>query len=86
MRLGELHITEGRGLEASRAAERVLLTEPYLERAYRLSIAARLVAGDGTGTAVAVKRLEKALADIGVEPEPVTRILLRQAAPRSAGR
>lgn len=63
----------------------MLLTEPYLERAHRLSIAARLVAGGGTGTAVVVKRLEKALADIGVEPEPVTRILLRQAASRSAG-
>lgn len=83
LRLGEIHITEGRGMEATRCAERVLLADPLHERAHRLAIAARLIEGDAAGTASGVKRLKSVLLDLGVEPEPVTRILLRQAEARA---
>lgn len=83
LRLGEIHITEGRGMEATRCAERVLLADPLHERAHRLAIAARLIEGDAAGTASGVNRLKSVLLDLGVEPEPVTRILLRQAEARA---
>ena len=67
LRLGELYITEGRGIDAAHCAERVLGVDPHLERAHRLSVAARLVDGDARGAAVAVQRLEAWLADLGVE-------------------
>ena len=52
---------------------------PYDERAYRLAIAAHIQRRDRQAIAHAVAATLAMLDDLGVEPEPETQMLLRQA-------
>jgi DNA-binding SARP family transcriptional activator len=78
--LGELELVGGSVDAAATLAERVLGTDPYLERAHRLSIAARMQGRDRSATTAAVERLSVALIELGARPEASTQILLRNAA------
>ena len=64
---------------AATLAERVLQSDPYGERAYRLAVAAHMQAEDRSATAAAVDRLTATLAELGAPAEPATEILLRNA-------
>ena len=77
--LGELRLAHGQVANASLDAERALVLDPYSERAHRLAIAAALHGRDQQRASVAVDRTMAMLDEFGVEPEPATRILLRQA-------
>jgi DNA-binding SARP family transcriptional activator len=77
---GELRLTQGAAAEAASLAERALLLDPYLEAAHRLAIAAHDQRRDSAGTSAALARAERAFEDLGVEPEPATRIVMRHAA------
>ena len=77
--LGELRLARGQMANASLDAERALTLDPYSERAHRLAIAAALHGRDQERASVAVDRTMAMLDEFGVEPEPATRILLRQA-------
>jgi DNA-binding SARP family transcriptional activator len=77
---GELRFAQGAARHAASDAERALAVDPYLERAHRLAIAAHLH-GHQPGRAVAaVARAQNALDELGVDPEPATAMLMRQAA------
>ena len=52
---------------------------PYDERAHRLAIAAHLQRRDGDAVRAAVAAARTMLDELGVEPEPGTRMLFRQA-------
>jgi DNA-binding SARP family transcriptional activator len=82
--LGERRLAEGDTAEALRLAERVLAADDVAERGLRLLLAARLHRGEPVAIAAAVRRVEAALADLGVRPEPATAMLLRQARIRLA--
>ena len=77
--LGELRLAEGDGLAAVSCAERALAADPYDERAARLLVAAHLLRGDRAATLDAVRRTGEILDDLGVDPDPRTAIVLRQA-------
>ena len=55
---------------------------PYSERAHRLAIACHLQRHDRAGLESAVRSTERLLADLGVEPEDATKMLLRRAGVR----
>lgn len=78
--LGELRLTQGRAGLALGAAERALAIDPYLEQAHRLAIAAHVQRHDPCGIAAAARRVVDTLADLGVDPEPATVMMLRHAA------
>jgi DNA-binding SARP family transcriptional activator len=82
LRLGELLLVAGRFDEALHLAEQSRLASPYSERAHRLAIAGQLQRQDRVGLAAAVRSTETMLADLGVEPEASTQMLLRRAAAR----
>ena len=82
---GELRLTQGAAPEAANLAERALLLDPYLEAAHRLAIAAYGQRHDEARTTAAVARAERALEDLGVDPEPATRIVMRHAAGSGRG-
>ena len=84
LRLGELHFTAGRFDDAVACAERVRRSSPYDERAHRLLIASELHGGDDVGLERAVERARDALDEIGVDPQPTTQMVLRQAHERLA--
>jgi LuxR family maltose regulon positive regulatory protein len=77
--LGELRLARGQMAHASLEAERALTVDPYSERAHRLAIAAALHAHDQERANVAVERTVAMLDEFGFDPEPATKILLRQA-------
>jgi DNA-binding SARP family transcriptional activator len=78
--LGELRLTQGRAGLALGAAERALAIDPYLEQAHRLAIAAHVQRHDPCGIGAAARRVVDTLADLGVDPEPATVMMLRHAA------
>jgi LuxR family transcriptional regulator, maltose regulon positive regulatory protein len=82
IRLGELCVVTGRPAVAADCASRVLSIDPYREAAHRLAIAALTQLDDAPGVVVALDRLEAMLDDVGVEAEPETEILRRQAMAR----
>jgi DNA-binding SARP family transcriptional activator len=82
LRLGELRLVAGRFDESLICAERARAASPYLERAHRLVIAAHLQRRDQEGVASAVAELELMLAELGLEAEPATQMLVRQARAR----
>ena len=77
--LGERRLAEGDTSQALRLAERVLAADPVAERSLRLLLAARLHRAEPVAVAAAMRRIEAALADLGVAPEPATAMLLRRA-------
>ena len=79
LRLGELLLVAGRFDDAAAWAERVKQASPYQERAHRLAIAAQLQRRDLEAVADAVAAARAMLDALGVEPEPGTRMLFRQA-------
>lgn len=78
--LGELELVGGATPAAASLAQLVLGSDPYLERAHRLAIAAHFQARDRTATLAAAGRLTAVLDELGASPEPATQILLRNAA------
>ena len=82
LRLGELRLVAGRFDESLTCAEQARAASPYLERAHRLAVAAQLQRRDHQGAARAVAEAEAMLAELGLEPEPATAMLLRQARAR----
>ena len=80
LRLGELLLVAGRFDDAAAFAERVKQASPFDERAHRLAIAAQLQRRDRGAVAAAVAAARAMLDGLGVEPEPGTRMLFRQAA------
>jgi DNA-binding SARP family transcriptional activator len=83
LRLGELLLVAGRFHDAAGWAQRVIGASPYDERAYRLAIAAQLQLHDRRAIADAATGVRSMLAELGVEPEPPTGMLLRQADART---
>ena len=79
LELGERRLARGRPAEASIDAERALTLDPYSQRIHRLAIAAALHGHDRARTSIVVERALERLGELGVEPEPATQILLRQA-------
>ncbi|HET9548413.1 MAG TPA: BTAD domain-containing putative transcriptional regulator [Desertimonas sp.] len=79
LRLGELLLVSGRFGDAASWAERVKRASPLDERAHRLAIAAQLQRRDQPAVGAAVGEARAMLETLGVEPEPGTRMLLRQA-------
>ena len=82
LRLGALLLVGGRFDDAAAWAERVRRASPYDERAHRLAIAAHLQRSDRDAVLHATAAAWEMLDDLGVDPEPETRMLLRQAAAR----
>ena len=82
LELGGLRLTVGDTAGALAAAERALAAEPYLEAAHRLAIAAAIQRGDRARVLAAITRTGRALAELGVAPEPTTEMLLRSASCR----
>jgi DNA-binding SARP family transcriptional activator len=79
LRLGELLLMAGRFDEALRCAERSRVASPYSERAYRLAIACHLQRRDHAGLESAVRSTQSMFAELGVEPDDATEMLLRRA-------
>jgi LuxR family transcriptional regulator, maltose regulon positive regulatory protein len=79
LRLGELSLVAGRPGEALQYAERARDGSPYSERAHRLAIACHLQRRDSGGLQSAVDATNAMLAELDVDPEPTTQMLLRRA-------
>jgi DNA-binding SARP family transcriptional activator len=79
LRLGEMLLVAGRFDEAATWADRVARASPYDERAYRLAIAAHIHRRDRQAIVHAVSATLAMLAELGVEPDTPTQMLLRQA-------
>jgi DNA-binding SARP family transcriptional activator len=86
LRLGELEIAAGNATAALHCSQRVLDVAPYSEQGHRLAIAALIHIDDPSGVAKALRRLDAALDELAVEPEPATEVLRRQAAWRYGSR
>jgi ATP/maltotriose-dependent transcriptional regulator MalT/DNA-binding SARP family transcriptional activator len=82
LRLGELLLVAGRFDESLRCAERSRSASPYSERAHRLAIACHLQRHDHAGLDAAVRSTEAMLADLGVQPDDSTKMVLRRAVVR----
>ncbi len=82
LRLGELRLVAGRFDAALACAHRAVGAAPYSERARRLVIAAQLQRRDAEGLQRALAEVEEMLRDLGVDPEPSTQMLVRQAEAR----
>jgi DNA-binding SARP family transcriptional activator len=82
LRLGELLLVAGRFDESLHCAERSRVASPYSERAHRLAIACHLQRHDYAGLASAVRSTEALLAELGVEPDDATKMLVRRAGVR----
>jgi DNA-binding SARP family transcriptional activator len=79
LRLGELLLVAGRFDDAAGWAERVKREAPYDERVHRLAIAAHIQRRDRQAIAQAVAATQAMLDDLGVDPDPGTQMLFRQA-------
>ena len=82
LRLGELRLVAGRFDAALACAERAVRVAPYSERARRLVIAAQLQRRDRDGLQRALAEVDGMLRDLGVDREPSTQMLVRQAQAR----
>jgi DNA-binding SARP family transcriptional activator len=82
LRLGELRLVAGRFDGALAYAQRAVTAAPYSERARRLVIAAQLQRRDREGLQRALLEVDDMLRDLGVDPEPSTQMLMRQAQAR----
>jgi len=80
LQLGEALLVAGAFDGALRCAVQCRAASPYDERAHRLAIAANVHRQDHQGVQHAVAVLNDALGELGVEPQPSTRMLLRRAA------
>ena len=85
LRLGELLLVAGRYDDSLRCAERGRVASPFSERAHRLAIACHLQRQDNAGLASAVEATNRILAELDVEAEPATAMLVRRAAGRLGG-
>ena len=79
LRLGELLLVAGRFDEAATWADRVIRASPYDERAHRLALPPTSTAATARPSPTPWRRRWPMLDDLGVEPEPETQMLLRQA-------
>ncbi len=79
LELGEALLVAGRFNRALACAVKCCAADPYDERAHRLAIAANLHRRDRAGVDRAVGALQLALDELGVDPDPATRMLLRRA-------
>jgi hypothetical protein len=79
---GELLLVAGRFDESQACAERARLASPYSERAHRLAIACHLQRHGRAGLESAVRSTHAMLAELGVDPDEATMMLLRRAAVR----
>jgi DNA-binding SARP family transcriptional activator len=77
LELSELRLVRDQAANALIHAERALALDPYSERAHRLAIAAALRTHDQQRTDSVTERALAMFDELGVEPEPTTRILLR---------
>lgn len=80
--LGELRLAAGHPDEAVACAEQAVILDPYNELHHRLRIVSLLACGDVSGAHAAAKRLRGVLDELGVPPDPATRILLDRATVR----
>ncbi|MGZ4665779.1 MAG: AfsR/SARP family transcriptional regulator, partial [Frankiaceae bacterium] len=78
VRAGEILLAKGDPAGAVALAGRALRAEPYAEAAYRLVIAAHLWSGDRAAALRAHRRCSRMLDELGIAPEPETRILERR--------
>ena len=74
--LAERRLAEGNIPATLALVDRARTASPYSERAARIAVAACLQQGDSACLTDAVARLRALLDDLGVEPEPATRVLL----------
>jgi DNA-binding SARP family transcriptional activator len=72
VRAGELLVAAGRPADAVTAATAALAADPWCEAAIRVQVGAHLASGDRTAARHAYDAGCKALADLGVSPEPAT--------------
>jgi LuxR family maltose regulon positive regulatory protein len=77
-RRGELLLASGETHEPELLAGAVLGLEPWSERAYRLLVSTYLERGDRSAARRALERCQAMCADLGVAPEPETRMLGRR--------
>ena len=78
-RLAEYCLSQGDDVAAESWALQLLARDPYAERAHAVVISARLGRGDGSGAAQAAVVCRDALDQLGVDPSPVSEVLLRRA-------
>ena len=79
LRLGELRLTVGDAAGALDAGDRALRHDPYHEAAHRLALAAAIQRGERATVHLVLGRIERALDELGVSPEPATVMLMRSA-------
>ena len=84
LELSELRLVRGQAANALVNAEQALALDPYSERAHRLAIAAALRTYDQQRAGTVTERALAMLEELGVEPEPATRILLRHVTTAAA--
>ncbi|HSL56578.1 MAG TPA: BTAD domain-containing putative transcriptional regulator [Acidimicrobiales bacterium] len=77
-RVAEWALAQGDDRAAEAVAERLLVHDPYAERAHAVIIGARLARREMAAAGEAVARCREALAELGVEPGPSTAMLLRR--------
>jgi DNA-binding SARP family transcriptional activator len=80
VRAGDLLTADGQARAASAAARAALVVDPAHEPAIRLHVSAELAAGDHAAAHDAFEAGRRALADLGISPEPATIELGRRAA------
>jgi DNA-binding SARP family transcriptional activator len=78
VRAGELLVASGNPADAVAAADKALAADPWCEPAIRLVISVHLAAGDRSAARNAYDSGRKALADLGISPEPATEELGRR--------
>jgi DNA-binding SARP family transcriptional activator len=83
--LAELRETSGDVPRALAVAERAVTVDPYAEAVYRQVMRLQASAGRPDAVARTYRLLELRLTDIDAEPEPLTRQLLTDLAPRRGG-
>jgi LuxR family transcriptional regulator, maltose regulon positive regulatory protein len=86
IRRGELLLASGDAYEPELLAGSVLAVEPWSERAYRLLMGTYLERSDRPAARRAFERCRAMCDELGVEPEPATRMLEHRLAepPRAA--
>lgn len=77
-RAAELALAAGDAGGAAALAERVLATDPWSERAYRVLATSQLHRGDRSGALATLNRALAMLDELGVEPEAATSMVVRR--------
>jgi DNA-binding SARP family transcriptional activator len=80
-RAAELALAAGEAAEAEDLARAVLDLDPWSEPAYRALATAQLDLGNPSAARTTLRRCREALAELGVEPEPSTRMVERRVNP-----